>query len=140
MTKKLTILVLAIIANIFSLYAQEPTLITTKPVVINSYMYEENSQMHYASDISFNAEVNPNGTNCRVYFEFGPTSDYGTVVEATPFLVSGTGTVTVSATALARNGNNQYHCPVFVIIVSGLLGVIKILPINILIIGLGYRI
>jgi len=102
-----------------SVFAQEPSLITTKPQVINSYMYEENSQMHYASDVTFNAEVNPNGTNCRVYFEFGPTSDYGTVVEATPFSVSGTETVTVSATALARNGNNQYHCRVFVINENG---------------------
>jgi hypothetical protein len=59
------------------------------------------------SSATLNAQVNSNGDDATVDFNFGPTTNYGDSVSADPDVVTGTAAVTGNVTGL--NCNSTYH-------------------------------
>lgn len=59
---------------------------------------------------TLNGTVNPGGSNCTVYFEYGTTPAYGSVADASPASVSGSSVVSVSAGITGLVANTLYHC------------------------------
>ncbi|MCL4511401.1 MAG: hypothetical protein M1470_10070 [Bacteroidetes bacterium] len=58
------------------LMAQTPILQTQAPVINQTYVYDSLSTATFGANVTFNGSVNPNGLQCSVYFEYGPTKDY----------------------------------------------------------------
>ncbi len=56
-----------------------------------------------------NAVVNANGLDTDVFFEFGETTDYGTIIAATPEKVQGNLNVNISATITGLTLGKKYH-------------------------------
>lgn len=57
-----------------------------------------------------NGSVTPNGTVVSVSFEYGPTTAYGSVVQATPATVGGTAVTPVSAVVTGLAPGATFHC------------------------------
>lgn len=62
-----------------------------------------------ASSATLNATVNPNGLSTTVKFQYGTTTSYGTDITATPSLVTGINSVSVSAVLTGLSPNTLYH-------------------------------
>jgi len=58
---------------------------------------------------TLNGAVNPNGLPTMVQFEYGTTTNYGTVVTATQSPVTGTSSVAVNATLMGLTPSTTYH-------------------------------
>jgi len=102
----------------FSLFAQTPTLQTQAPDINNTYVYDSLSTVRFGANVTFNGVVNPNGLNCNVYFEYGPTTEYGNLILAASD-ISGTNNVSVSATLVLYNCGDLYHYRVKVFTPNG---------------------
>ena len=100
------------------LFAQTPSLQTQAPDINQSYVYDSLSTTTFGASVTFHASVNPNGLQCSVYFEYGPTTNYGHLVLAASS-VSGSSAVSVSATTVLYNCGDTYHCRVKIFTPNG---------------------
>ena len=62
-----------------------------------------------ATAATLNGSVNPNNSNATIKFEYGPTTSYGSEIDATPSTASGANTVKVSAALSGLTPNTLYH-------------------------------
>lgn len=63
----------------------------------------------YSQGATLNGTVNPNGTATTVQFEYGTTTNYGQIVIANPFSISGTVPETVAASISNLTAGMSYH-------------------------------
>jgi len=56
-----------------------------------------------------NCFVNPNGLSTDIYFEYGTTTNYGSISNGTPLTVNGTVTTTITADISTLLSNQIYH-------------------------------
>jgi len=71
---------------------------------------------------TLHGSVNPSGTSTAVSFEYGLTTDYGASVAATPAIITGTSTVSASATLTDLMSGTTYH---YRLVADGPGGVVK---------------
>ncbi|MCL5030908.1 MAG: hypothetical protein M1480_18020 [Bacteroidetes bacterium] len=100
------------------LFAQTPSLQTQAPGINQTFVYNSLSAATFGANVTFHGWVNPNGVSCSVYFEYGPTTDYGHLVLAASN-ISGGSAVSVSATTVLYNCGDTYHCRVKVFTANG---------------------
>ena len=68
---------------------------------------------------TLNATVNPGGVACTATFEYGSTTTYGSVVNASPNMLTGTTATSVSAVLPLRTPSSTYHYRIRVDSVDG---------------------
>ena len=68
---------------------------------------------------TLNGQVNANGNDATVTFEYGTTTSYGTTVYATPSIVTGTSNTNVTADITGLTENTIYHCRIKAVNVGG---------------------
>jgi hypothetical protein len=56
-----------------------------------------------------NGQINANGNDTTVYFEYGPTTTYGTVFAGNPSVVTGTAAASVTYSLAGLTPNTTYH-------------------------------
>lgn len=69
---------------------------------------------------TLNGVVNPNGSDCSVYFEYGDTTAYGSVVYVSSSTLSGGSPLNVSANITGLRANTAYHYRMVAVLGSGI--------------------
>ncbi len=104
------LILLLLVTGIPAAFAQSPPSVQTcKPTKMYvDYLQGPPSVQDVRARL--NGTVNPNGSDCSVYFEYGATLTYGSVADASPSTVSGSSEVSVSASLTGLSVNTVYHC------------------------------
>lgn len=110
--------IVIVLLSSLSITAQIPTIQTQAPSINNTYVYDSLSTVRFGANVTFRGAVNPNGLQCNVYFEYGPTTDYGNLILAASN-ISGAENVSVSATRVLYNCGDIYHYRVKVFTANG---------------------